>query len=117
MYINKFGLFSSQLQFTGVNFINDEMGFILNMYNRLPPSGIEVMTVLNEHDSLTIKEIGNKLPDFNERTLRYAIRRLLENKVVVTVPNLSDMRRVYYRAVIPNNQLDKLLITDDEATN
>ena len=37
------------------------------------------------------------MPHFEKKDIKYALRRLREKGIIVRVPNLFDMRRVYYR--------------------
>ncbi len=64
----------------------------------LPIPAIEIITLLKKEGVLSSREI---LKFFNgkyeDKAVKYAIRRLLENKLIHRVPNLLDMRSVYYR--------------------
>jgi hypothetical protein len=72
------------------------------MIRKLPPQAEEIIIVLSKHDSLRLEEIQDMIPELNEKTLRYAMRRLLENGVVKRIPNLLDMRSVSYRIATPD---------------
>ncbi len=64
----------------------------------LPYPALEILKILSKHGSLTAKEIQEYLgEDVEPKAIKYALRRLLENKVIYRVPNLLDMRSVYYR--------------------
>ena len=64
----------------------------------LPYPALEILKILAKHGSLTAKEIQEHLgKDVEPKAIKYALRRLLENKVIYRVPNLLDMRSVYYR--------------------
>ncbi|RMG32009.1 MAG: hypothetical protein D6732_13945 [Methanobacteriota archaeon] len=64
----------------------------------LPYPALEILKLLAKHGSLTAKEIQDYLgPEIEQKAIKYALRRLLENKVIYRVPNLLDMRSVYYR--------------------
>jgi DNA-binding Lrp family transcriptional regulator len=68
----------------------------------LPPAAEEIIFLLAKHASLTLEEIMDTIGETSEKTLRYAMRRLLENKVVKRIPNLLDMRSVSYRLASPD---------------
>jgi len=74
----------------------------MKIIRKLPPSASEIIFLLAKHDSLRLEEIQEMIPDITEKTLRYAMRRLLENDVVKRIPNLLDMRSVSYRIATPN---------------
>ena len=72
------------------------------MIRKLPPSAQDIIFLLAKHDSLRLEEIQDMIPDITEKTLRYAMRRLLENGIVKRIPNLLDMRSVSYRIATSN---------------
>lgn len=51
---------------------------------------------------MTQEEIKNSLSLSSQKSIRYAIRRLLENAIIHRVPNLLDMRSVSYRLATPS---------------
>ena len=63
--------------------------------NRLPESAITLLLYLENNGKKTQKEIITELK-LPIRSVRYAIRRLIEEGVVTKQPNLFDMRSVYY---------------------
>lgn len=66
------------------------------MKSNLPPSAKFILKILHNSDKpMTINEIMSEtgLP---ERTVKYALRRLRELKLVDTVPCFKDFRRKYY---------------------
>lgn len=66
----------------------------------LPEPALEIVTLLAKENtgSLSSKEIAKLLNhEYPPKAIKYALRRLLENKVIHRVPNLLDMRSVYYR--------------------
>ncbi|MDH5402486.1 MAG: helix-turn-helix domain-containing protein [Candidatus Heimdallarchaeota archaeon] len=67
------------------------------MIRKLPPSAIEILQALSSQDSLTLEEIKEFIDGKTDKTMRYAMRRLLENGIVKRIPNLMDMRSVSYR--------------------
>jgi len=78
------------------------------MIRKLPPAAEEIIYLLAKHDSLRLEDIMDMIPDLSEKTLRYAMRRLLENGVVKRIPNLLDMRSVSYRIATPDEIADVL---------
>ncbi len=65
----------------------------------LPYPALEIVSILSKAGNLTAKEIQERLgDDVESKAVKYALRRLLENHVIFRVPNLLDMRSVFYRA-------------------
>ncbi len=62
---------------------------------RLPEKAIPLLRYLEQHGPKTQKEVINAL-NLPIRTVRYSIRRLLERGLIRKVPNLRDMRSVFY---------------------
>lgn len=62
----------------------------------LPQSALVVVKILREEGALTPKDIFQKT-NFAPRTVRYALKTLLENNVIEKVPNLLDLRQNKYR--------------------
>lgn len=63
--------------------------------NSLPPSALEVLSVLRREGPLTQKDLFEKT-DLAPRTVRYALKVLLEYKLVKKIPNLHDLRQNFY---------------------
>lgn len=51
---------------------------------------------------MTQDDIRSSLSITSQKSIRYAIRRLLENGIIYRVANLLDMRSVSYRLATPN---------------
>ena len=51
---------------------------------------------------MTQDDIKSTLSISSQKSIRYAIRRLLENGIIYRVANLMDMRSVSYRLATPN---------------
>jgi transcription initiation factor IIE alpha subunit len=62
---------------------------------RLPESGKPIVQLLEKEGPLTQKAIIDRL-SIPVRTIRYGIRRLMEKGYIKKLPNLRDMRSVYY---------------------
>jgi len=62
---------------------------------RLPKSSKRLVATLAERGQLTQKELiqAVKMP---AKTVRYALKRLNEAKLIVATPNLQDMRSMFY---------------------
>lgn len=63
---------------------------------KLPEAAIPLLRYLQDNGSKSQKDLIEAL-GLPIRTVRYSIRRLLEKKLIDKVPNLSDMRSVYYK--------------------
>ncbi len=63
--------------------------------DNLPPSALEVLSVLRREGPLTPKELFEKT-ELAPRTVRYALKVLLNYKLVKKVPNLQDLRQNFY---------------------
>ena len=66
----------------------------------LPVESFNVLEYLNITGSSTQKEIMKELK-LPTRIVRSSIRKLLERDLITKMPNLNDMRSVYY-AISPN---------------
>ena len=64
---------------------------------KVPEGSREVIRVLLDDQLYTLEEIAGKLDKFELGTIRYAIRRLLETRLIQSIPDLYDMRTVKYR--------------------
>lgn len=62
---------------------------------RLPKSSKKIIAALADYSNLTQKQLIVKV-DMPAKTVRYALKRLTEEGVISQIPNLSDMRSVYY---------------------
>jgi len=69
----------------------------------LPSPAIEIISLIKKEGTLSSRDILECFKDkHQEKAVKYAIRRLLENKLIHRVPNLLDMRSVYYRLATPD---------------
>jgi DNA-binding MarR family transcriptional regulator len=64
--------------------------------NPLPPSSIIVLKVLGTEGAMTHKDIVNKL-HCSPRTVRYALKKLKEKKLLIEKMNMHDMRQIIYQ--------------------
>jgi transcription initiation factor IIE alpha subunit len=62
----------------------------------LPPSSRTVLRVLDKEGAMTHKDIVKKT-HCNPRTVRYAIKKLKENKLIIEKMNIRDMRQIIYQ--------------------
>ena len=62
---------------------------------KLPKSAKRIILVLSEEGQMTQKDLINmtKIP---AKTVRYALKRLNEQKLVISQHNLEDMRSMFY---------------------
>jgi len=62
----------------------------------LPPSSKIVLEILGTEGAMTHKDIVRKT-HCNPRTVRYALRKLKENKLLIEKMNMQDMRQIIYQ--------------------
>ena len=62
----------------------------------LPPSSKAVLRALGEGGAMTHKDIVKKTR-CSPRTVRYALRKLKENKLLIEKLNIHDMRQIIYQ--------------------
>lgn len=55
-----------------------------------------VLVHLFNHGRKSIRQLSQEL-ELPVRTVKYAVRRLLEKDYLVSIPNLFDMRSVFYQ--------------------
>ncbi len=63
---------------------------------KVPKSAKPILYLLNEHGVLTQKEILQLL-NLPPKTARYALKRLKEEGIIQSIPDLMDMRSQKYR--------------------
>ncbi|MFW9787611.1 MAG: winged helix-turn-helix transcriptional regulator [Candidatus Thorarchaeota archaeon] len=63
---------------------------------RTPRSTFEILGALITHGPMCPKELSKKL-DMAPRTVSFALRKLLSEKILRRIPNLYDMRRPKYQ--------------------
>jgi|GEM_PF-299661 len=63
---------------------------------RLPPSARKVLSLLEDGEARTFKEITQGV-DIAPRTIRYALKRLKENSLIIEKFNFHDARQVLYQ--------------------
>jgi len=68
---------------------------VVCMVKKLPESGRPIVRLLEKEGPLTQRDIIARL-NIPTRTIRYGIRRLMEKGYIKKLPNLRDMRSVYY---------------------
>jgi DNA-binding Lrp family transcriptional regulator len=64
--------------------------------NPLPPSSKTVLRILSKEGAMTHKEIVKK-SHCSPRTVRYALRKLKEKKLLIEKMNMQDMRQIIYQ--------------------
>lgn len=64
--------------------------------NPLPPSSKTVLRILGTEGAMTHKEIVKKT-HCSPRTVRYALRKLKERKLLIEKMNMQDMRQIIYQ--------------------
>ncbi|MCK9632252.1 MAG: winged helix-turn-helix transcriptional regulator [Methanoregula sp.] len=62
----------------------------------LPPSSKTVLRILGAEGALTHKDIVKK-SHCSPRTVRFALRRLKENDLIIEKANIRDMRQIIYQ--------------------
>ncbi|MCY3414087.1 MAG: MarR family transcriptional regulator [Candidatus Heimdallarchaeota archaeon] len=78
---------------------------------KLPDSAIPILRYLENHGQKTQRELIQNL-NLPTRTVRYSIRRLIERGLIKKMPNLRDMRSVFY--VIDSSVLDVEAVISEE---
>jgi DNA-binding MarR family transcriptional regulator len=63
---------------------------------KIPPSARVVYDLLKSNGPLTAKDILRQCK-LAPRTVRYALKKLLDAKMIKRLPNLNDMRQNVYR--------------------
>jgi len=63
---------------------------------KIPPSAKVVYDLLKQNGPLTAKDILRQC-NLAPRTVRYALKKLLDAKMIKRLPNLNDMRQNVYR--------------------
>ena len=63
--------------------------------NHLPKSAREIFRVLKQNGALKPQEIGS-YTTLSHRTIRYALKILLEHDYIQRVPDLHDLRSHFY---------------------
>lgn len=66
-----------------------------NRHIRLPEKALPLLRHLEAQGPRTQRELIEAL-NLPTRTVRYSIRRLMERGLITKVPNLKDMRSVFY---------------------
>ena len=67
-----------------------------------------------ESENMTPGQIIRKLGTFSRKDVKYSIRRLREKGLIRVIPNLMDMRRVFYRLASPSEVEGSARIKDIE---
>jgi DNA-binding MarR family transcriptional regulator len=76
--------------------INEETNMSNYKLPRLPKSSKRLIAILAEKGQLTQKELIQAV-GMPAKTVRYALKRLSEVNLIVTTPNLQDMRSNFYQ--------------------
>ena len=71
---------------------------VVNSVNkvRLPPSSQRVLTLLKDGEPRTFKQVTQEI-EISPRTVRYAIKKLKENGLIIEKFNFRDARQVLYQ--------------------
>ncbi len=64
--------------------------------NPLPHSSIIVLKILGTEGAMTHKDIVRR-SHFSPRTIRYALKKLKEKKLLIEKMNIRDMRQIIYQ--------------------
>ena len=64
--------------------------------NPLPPSSKIILEILGTGGAMTHKDIVSK-SHCSPRTVRYALKKLKENKLLIEKMNFRDMRQIIYQ--------------------
>lgn len=63
---------------------------------RLPPSAKVVLSILDDGKAKTFKDMTDEA-EIAPRTIRYALKRLKENELIIEKFNFKDARQVLYQ--------------------
>lgn len=71
---------------------------VVNSVNkvRLPPSSQRVLSLLEDGQPRTFKQVTQEI-EISPRTVRYAIKKLKENNLIIEKFNFRDARQVLYQ--------------------
>jgi hypothetical protein len=64
---------------------------------KLPQAAYEILTLFNDQKSWKQDEITDALKNFKVKDIKYALKKLKKKGIITRIPNLSDMRRAFYR--------------------
>ncbi|MHA2246974.1 MAG: hypothetical protein ACXADY_18670 [Candidatus Hodarchaeales archaeon] len=67
----------------------------MDLLNVMPPSAQIVYQILRTHKTLSSKELLSET-QYSIRTIRYAIRRLMNAQMIIQIPDMTDTRRCFY---------------------
>ena len=73
---------------------------------KLPKPTLDILKMFKDQESITPTQIYEKFPQYEKKDIKYALRRIREKGIIVRIPNLFDMRRVYYRIATKDEFLD-----------
>ena len=73
----------------------------------LPPSSKTVLRILGMEGALTHKDIVKK-SRCSPRTVRFALRRLKENDLIIEKANIRDMRQIIYQNRVTQPQESRM---------
>ena len=68
----------------------------ITVEKKIPPSARVVYDLLKKNGPLTAKDILRQC-NLAPRTVRYALKKLLDGELIRRLPNLSDMRQNIYQ--------------------
>ena len=74
----------------------DNSESVSNFKIQLPKSAREVLTILRTNGALKPGEIRN-YTSLSNRTIRYALKILVDDTIIRRIPDLSDLRTHYYK--------------------
>lgn len=80
-----------------MNITSINRSFLGGFLIKLPQVTDELLRLFKDKKSLTQTEITKSIPNAELKDIKYALRRLREKGVIKRVPNLKDMRRIYYQ--------------------
>ena len=90
-------MFGRSIYYHATKYSNVTRFFLGDTMVKLPKPTNEILKLFKNQDSLTPSQINTALPNFERKDIKYSLRRLREKGIIVRIPNLFDMRRVYYR--------------------
>ncbi|MFX0013371.1 MAG: winged helix-turn-helix domain-containing protein [Promethearchaeota archaeon] len=67
----------------------------VELFANMSPASLKIYQILQSANKMTFKEISSQTR-YSTRTVRYAIQNLHDAGLIGKVPDITDLRRIYY---------------------
>ncbi len=84
---------------------------------KIPRPTKQILEFIKVQEITTPEQIQRHCIGFNSKDIKYALRRLREKGIIKKIPNLGDMRRVFYRIANVDEFSESLLGLKPNETN